>query len=62
MMNLFIKPGLVAQETDCLDRIERKLKKPVSAAADMEELSEDLGVCYHLCSYDDIKDLHMIVL
>lgn len=50
MIILFITPGLVAQETDCLDRIERKLKKPVNAAADVEELSEDLGVCYQSCS------------
>lgn len=27
-----------------MDRMERKLKKPVTAAADMEELSEDLDV------------------
>jgi hypothetical protein len=37
--------GLSAQENDFLDRLERKLKKPITAAADMEELSEDLDVC-----------------
>lgn len=36
--------SLNAQEMDWLDRLERKLKKPVTAAADMEELSEDLDV------------------
>jgi hypothetical protein len=40
--------GLAAQENDCLDRMERKLKKPVTAAADVEELSEDLDVRLHI--------------
>ncbi|XP_035715809.1 dystrophin isoform X4 [Folsomia candida] len=34
--------SLAAQENDCLDRMERKLKKSVASAADVEELSEDL--------------------
>jgi len=36
--------SLTAQEMDHLDRLEKKLKKPITAAADMEELSEDLDV------------------
>ncbi|CAL8109930.1 unnamed protein product [Orchesella dallaii] len=47
--------SLVAQETDCLDRIERKLKKPVSAAADVEELSEDLGDIEYMGSQQDAR-------
>ena len=37
--------ALVAQESDWLDKLDRRLKKSTKSAADAEEISEELDVC-----------------
>jgi hypothetical protein len=41
--------ALFAQEKDCLERLEKKLNKSINAAADAEEISEELVSCQSFC-------------